>query len=92
MEALAEKLKRILETALNDGRAELETLPNGHVCGQVIASEFDGKDYETRRKRIREVLDQAQTQRSLSAEDLSNISTLLTYTPDEWSVTLEEGA
>ena len=59
------------------------------IPAQVVSPEFDGQDYEARRGRIREVLDQAQQAGVLTREDLAQISTLLTYTPDEWSATLE---
>ncbi|MCK4340568.1 MAG: hypothetical protein KAY37_02445 [Phycisphaerae bacterium] len=89
MDTLAEKLQTIIENTLADGVADLETLPSDHVCGHVISSEFDGKDYETRRARVRDMLDKAVDSKALTSEELLRISTLLTYTPEEWSATLE---
>ena len=90
MEALAVKLGRVIESALSSGRAELETLGNGHVCGHVISSEFKDLDYEARRDRLRQVIEQARANQQLSEAEILRISTLLTYTPEEWSVSLEE--
>jgi acid stress-induced BolA-like protein IbaG/YrbA len=89
MAPLATRLKQVLEAGLQQGQAHLDTLSNQRVYGQVVSPEFDGQDYEARRGRIREVLDQAQQAGVLTREDLAQISTLLTYTPDEWSATLE---
>ena len=80
METLQQKMKRILTTALKDGDTDLETLSNGHVCGDVISSEFVDKSYEERRRRIREILED-----NLRADELANVSTLLSFTPEEWS-------
>ncbi len=85
-ERLQDKLARLIEQRLKRGKADLETLPNGHVCGHVISSEFEDKDYERRRVRIREMLDEALTEGELEQADLLSVSTLLTYTPEEWSV------
>ncbi len=86
MPRLQEKLAKLLPDRLRNGQADLETLPNGHVSGHVISSEFEGKDYEQRRRRIREILDAAVEEGRLSHADLLKVSTLLTYTPAEWSV------
>ena len=80
METLQGKLESILSRNLADGRTELETLPNGHVCGDVISSDFAGKSYEERRKHIRNILDGA-----LSRDEVAQVSTLLTFTPQEWA-------
>ncbi len=85
MVSLEERLRGILIEGLG-GEADLETLPNGHVCGHVISPQFEGLDYENRRKKIRELLDAKQEAGDLSKEDRLNVSTLLTYTPAEWSV------
>ena len=85
METLEEKLKRVLERGLANGQTELETLPNGHVCGQVISTAFRGQDYEERRKLVKSVLDAG-----LTKDELMSVSTLLTYSPEEWSVSLED--
>lgn len=89
MATLAQRLKTLLEAALQDGFAELETLPNGHVSGDVVSAEFAGKDFESRRLRIRKVLESSNQAGDLTSEDLANVSTLLTYTPDEWSAVTE---
>ena len=86
MQALQEKLKSILQSDLADGEADLETLPNGHVCGHVISSEFEGCDYEARRAKIREVLEKNIQSGKLTKEEHLQFGTLLTYTPAEWSV------
>ena len=80
MDTFEQKLKELIEKHLEAGRAELETLPDGHVCGHVISPEFHGKSYEQRRNRLKEI-----TEQELNREDLLKISTLLTYTPEEWS-------
>jgi acid stress-induced BolA-like protein IbaG/YrbA len=86
MEKLQEKLDEILKRELKNGRTEqLETLSNGHVCGHVISTEFDNLDYTQRRHRIKGILE-----KHLSKDELLKISTLLTYTPDEWGVELKE--
>jgi acid stress-induced BolA-like protein IbaG/YrbA len=86
MPTLEEKLKNLLEANLADGLADLETLPDKQVCGHVVSSEFRGKDYGTRRQRIREVFEVARDDGRLTAEEFLHISTLLTYTPEEWDV------
>jgi len=80
----------VIESGLSAGRAELETLANGHVCGHVISSEFENLDYEARRDRLRLVIERAGAARKLLEAEILRISTLLTYTPEEWSVSLEE--
>lgn len=80
MDALQSKLEELLKTGLENGQADLETLPNGHVCGHVISKEFKGVSYDERRQRIREILD-----KKLNPAEIANVSTLLTYTPEEWS-------
>lgn len=82
---LERKLREIFRDKLAQGKADLETLPNGHVCGHVISSEFKNRDYEERRQRIDKVLDQCVKHKLLTAGERSRISTLLTYTPAEWS-------
>lgn len=85
MEKVQAKIERLLSSVLRDGRTDLETLPNGHVCGHVISPEFEGLSYEERRLRIRQILE-----RGLTKEELLNVSTLLTYTPQEWAFAPEE--
>ncbi len=80
METLQNRLERLLTRELKDGQTDLETLPNGHVCGHVISTEFKGKTYEQRRLRIKKLLEE-----NLAGEELQEISTLLTYTPEEWA-------
>jgi acid stress-induced BolA-like protein IbaG/YrbA len=84
MPQLAEQIKTVIETKLKDGYADLETLPNDHVCGHVVSSEFRAKSYEDRRKQIAEVLSQ-----HLDNDQMSYVSTLLAYTPEEWSYATE---
>ena len=80
METLQEKLKTILVSSLRECRTDLETLPNGHVCGDVISPEFDGMSYEDRYLRLRRI-----QEAGLTENEIINISTLLTYTPEEWA-------
>ncbi|MBI4582360.1 MAG: hypothetical protein HY718_21880 [Planctomycetes bacterium] len=92
MPTLQERLKSLLEAVLQDGQADLETLPNDHVCGHVISSEFDGLDYAARRQRIHSVLKEAEASNKMTAEDLLHVGTLLTYTPAEWAVVASDTA
>ena len=73
------KVNDALTARLREGRADLETLPNGHVCGHVISPEFEGLSYQDRYRRINEILE-----RELNQDELIQVSTLLTYTPKEW--------
>lgn len=88
MATLQEKLERIIHSGLVEARAELEVLPNGDVCGHVISTEFDGKMYEDRRKRLSRLWEKGVRDGELSSDDVAKISTLLTYTPAEWGVPL----
>jgi len=83
-------IKGVLEAGLGDCEAFLDTEPNGHVTGHVVAGEFDNLSYEERRKRIRAVVDDAVASGKLTEDDALKVSTLLTYTPNEWSVTLPD--
>jgi len=80
------ELESILGRGLKDGRTILEDLPNGHVGGYVITPEFDQLDFEARRKRIRTLLEKAVSEGKLDKSQLLQVSTLLAYTPEEWSV------
>lgn len=80
--SLQERLASVIEMALREGRADLETLPNGHVCGHVISPEFLDKTFEERRQYLRTIIEASD---KLDDSDREKISTLLTYTPDEWS-------
>lgn len=79
--SIEEKMRTVIERGLKGGKADLETLPNGHVTGHVISDEFVGLDYEARRNRIRDLLE-----RELGHDERIKVSTLLTYTPEEWSM------
>jgi len=83
---LKDRIDQIIQKGLKDGRTDLEVLPNGHVCGHVVSSEFERLDFEERRKRIRVLLGEAVDAGHLLDSDLKRVSTLLTYTPDEWSI------
>jgi hypothetical protein len=85
VEPLQDRIAKIVQDGLADGRAELETLPNGHICGHVISSDFTDLSYEARGKKLNELL-----RRHLSAEDMVGVSVLLTYTPEEFAVSLKE--
>ena len=84
-QTLQQKLNDVLTQGLDCDLADLETLSNGHVCGHVVSKEFDGLDFECRRKRIRDLIDQAVQDNRLTRQEALQISTLLTYTPIEWS-------
>ena len=85
METLQKKIERILISSLKGCQTDLETLPNGHVCSDVISPEFDGMSYENRYRRLRRILDE-----NLPEEERGDIGTLLTYTPQEWSYVPEK--
>lgn len=85
-EGLQDKLSKLIERRLENGMADLETLPNGHVSGHVISSEFEEKNYEQRRARIRQMLNEAVAGGELDRAEVLHVSTLLTYTPAEWAV------
>jgi hypothetical protein len=84
MASLQDKLTALF-LKLADGDSHLRTLPNGHVSGHVISSEFETLDYEARRLRLRQVIDAAVAAGVLTTTETLAISTLLTYTPAEWS-------
>lgn len=79
-----EKLETIIQRDLQ-GSADLELLPNGRVAGHVISPVFEGLDYEARSGRIRAVL-----KVNMTPQEQLEVSTLLTYTPDEWKVILSD--
>ena len=83
--SLETKLAEAVRTRL-DGEVDLETLPNGHVCGHIVSRQFQGLDYEQRRGKIRDALQSARTDGELTDQEMLQVSTLLTYTPEEWSV------
>ncbi len=89
MPSLEEKLITIVKTRL-DGEADLETLENDHVCGHVISPHFVGLDFHDRRQLIKKAIQEALRQGELNDDDMPLISTLLTYTPAEWSVVLTD--
>jgi acid stress-induced BolA-like protein IbaG/YrbA len=90
MDQVSAKVKEVLENGLEGCEAFLDTEPNGRVTGHVVAREFDDLSYEDRRKCIRAVIEEAVTSGRLTREDALSVSTLLTYTPDEWAVTLPD--
>jgi acid stress-induced BolA-like protein IbaG/YrbA len=89
MDQLSTKTKRVIESGLQQCEAFLDT-ELGRVTGHVVAGEFDQLDYDARRKKIRAVIDQAVASGELTQTDALSVSTLLTYTPDEWKVTLPD--
>jgi len=90
MDSVSEKIQRVLEDGLRGCEALLDTEVNGRVTGHVVAREFDDLSYEDRRLRIRTVIDRAVEAGAITKEDALNVSTLLTYTPEEWTVTLPD--
>jgi hypothetical protein len=89
VDTLADKLTRIIQSEL-EGTVDLETLPNGHVCGHVVSPRFEDKDYQDRRLLIRDALLKHVQQGDLTDDEHGRVSTLLTYTPDEWNVVLSD--
>ena len=85
MESFQKKIENLIQQSIREARVELETLSNGHVCGHVISPEFDGVSHKDRRLRVREVLEEG-----LARDEMLNVSTLLTYTPAEWSWDLQQ--
>jgi acid stress-induced BolA-like protein IbaG/YrbA len=77
-------LTDLIEEHLSDGQAELEILPNGKVAGHVISSDFDDLSYETRLRNLKQLVDE-----HLSDDELACVSTLLTFTPEEWRFTVQ---
>lgn len=90
MATLEAKLTKIIRSKLADGDADLETDSDGFVGGHVISSEFDGKEYAERRQRVRQVFNDSVREGHLTEAELKKVSLLLTYTPEEWNVDLEE--
>ncbi len=89
MATLEQKLMRIVEEDLQ-GEARLETLPGGHVSGDVVSPLFEGKDYRDRRLLIREAIRRHVELGDLTADEQHQVGTLLTYTPAEWNVVLTD--
>lgn len=87
---LEARLMKLLRRQLDAGGSDLETLPNGNVCGHVVSKRFEGCDYAERRSMIREVINESRRNGELSAADITKISTLLTYTPGEWQLATQD--
>lgn len=85
MATLQVKVEQLIRSQLQEGEADLTTLPNGRVSGHVIAKDFEQLDYEQRRALLRRLWGQ-----HLLPEEAANISTILTYTPAEWQVPLPD--
>lgn len=85
-----DRIARVIRDGIDGCETFLETEPSGRITGHVVATEFEGVTYEARRNKIRSVIDQAVAASELSADDAGKVSTLLTYTPEEWSVTLPD--
>ena len=85
MPTLQRQIETILASELKNCVTDLETLFNGHVCGHVVSSEFRRKSYEQRHRRIMKVLEA-----HLSKKQMLKVSTLLSYTPEEWNAVTEE--
>lgn len=91
MATLEEKLKDIIREDLQ-GQPELETLPNGHVSGDVISPLFAGKDYGDRRALIRDALKKRVESGALTDDEYVRVSTFITYSPEEWEVVLTDSS
>ena len=84
METLLHKLQRLITHNLRQGQADLELMQGGLIVGHVISPEFSGRTFASRRNIIKKkVIDQ------LKPTEQKRVSTLLTYTPAEWSVPLD---
>ncbi len=81
---LIDRLALALQEHIAGAAAKLEQLPNGHVCGALVAPAFEGQDFDVRRRLYRQALDQARRSGELQAEDMPLISTILFYSPVEW--------
>src|SRR6059036_1246242 len=79
MGRLEDKVADIIRRKLRKADADLEVLPDGEVCGHVIAGEFKGRTYQARWHRLRDIL-----QGELRPSEAIRMGTLLTYTPEEW--------
>jgi acid stress-induced BolA-like protein IbaG/YrbA len=84
MESVKDKLRRVIVENLREASADLETLPNGRIVGHIISSDFDGLSYAERRERLWRVIDE-----EMNREEVEQLSTLLTYTPEEWNIPLQ---
>lgn len=82
MDPLEEKVVQVVRSRLA-GDADLEKLPDGRFIGHVISPRFDDIDYEQRRNLLWSVL-----KADLAPQEYPQVSMLLTYTPEEWNVTL----
>ena len=85
MDTLKERIEKLIAASLREGRADLETLPNGRIVGHIIARDFEDRSFEDRRRMLWGVLNS-----HLTAHEKMQVSTLLTYTPEEWDIPLRE--
>jgi hypothetical protein len=81
---LIDRLARALREHIDGATPRLEQLPNGHVCGALVAPAFDGQDFDARRRMYREAITHARQAGLLQAHDTPLISTILFYSPVEW--------
>jgi len=77
---MEQRVKDIIESALNGAEALMERLPGGRVSGSVIWGGFDGKDDVERQQMLRKLLEDQ------LGRDILDVGILLTYTPDEVEV------
>ncbi len=83
MDPLVEKLNKVVTTELDGETSGLEVFPGGRIAGHVISPRFDGLEFEDRRALLRQVLES-----NFSRDELPRLSLLLTYSPQEWHLTL----
>lgn len=83
MDSLAEKVTDIIQRRLRDGVADLETTEDGRLLGHIISASFEDMEFSDRRVMLSRIFDE-----ELSQEERDRMQLFLTYTPEEWNVTL----
>lgn len=76
---LALQLRDVLSKRLISAQVLLEVLPNNLIVGHIISPQFDDMDSAERFDFVQNVL-----RKNIRKEQRTRISTLLTYTPEEW--------
>ena len=78
------KLQRLLSKSLGLDHPEFRLEKIGtKVAGSIISNTFRGKSDRTRQKMIWDALDA-----ELGADAVTEVGTLLAYTPEEWNIDL----
>lgn len=85
MEPLIEKITRLLEGNFVGSTIELEpAVPSVKIGGSLVWAGFEGHEQIERQQQMWRIL-----RNNLSKEELSQITAILTFTPDEMSVMRE---